>query len=613
MNDQTKILCSLPALMLALGCTPTSAEFGTLEFSEITAPLTQDEKREIRASTSVTINGKTYPIGYRDLVRTNQTLPLLGGTTGQSEIFGLLKNKEGTPFQQEDGSQWICTNDSGPDHTTLLKYGTDLFAITQLECSVGGAYVTKLKQDGDGNLSAVSTRSVDFSDTFGTYVNCAGVRTSWNTHLGSEEYEPPMAILNAQADNQAWFDDPTWHDAHIQGIADYNMVENTAANAAYLGYYFGWIPEVKLTSSAGDSVATKHFAMGRFAHELAYVMPDNRTVYLSDDGSNVGLFMFIADHARNLGSGTLYAARWDQTSGEGAGAANIEWINLGHATNEEIRAALDSKITFADMFDKAEPLDAEAGTCPEGFTSTNTYDEHLLCTKLRNGKSKLASRLETRLYAAHMGATTEWRKEEGLAYNPDDKILYVGMSELRYGMLDGDDRDIGGPNHIRLEKANKCGAVYGMDLKRNVRDTNGKAIDSDYVAHNMYGIVTGIPKDYSGTDLSENSCDLDGIASPDNITYLPKYRALVIGEDTSGHQNDIVWSFDIDKQELTRIASTPYGAETTSPYWEANINGFGYLTLVTQHPYGESDEDQAQSPDDKESHVGYIGPFPRLD
>ncbi|EXJ16646.1 Alkaline phosphatase [Imhoffiella purpurea] len=613
MHALSKAACGLPVLMLSLGCSQSnSADFGTLEFSELSVPTTQEEKRAIRASDSVTIDGVAYAIGYRDLVRTNETLAELGGRGNDTQVFGLLKDKNGDALLQEDGSPWVCTNGSGPDHTSLLRYGTDLFAVTQLECSLGGAYITKLEQDGLGALKALSTTSVDFSDVYGTYVNCAGMTTPWNSHLGSEEYEPPMAIFDADAENQAWFDDPTWHDAHMQAIADYNKIENTAENAAYFGYMFGWIPEIKIISANGRHRVMKHFAMGRFAHELAYVMPDERTVYLSDDGTNVGLFLFVADRARVLSSGTLYAAHWVQTSADGSGRADIEWINLGHATNDEVRAAIEAKTTFADMFDRVEPLDAEAGTCPDGYTSTNTYDEGLLCTRLKSGMDKIASRLETRLYAAHKGATTEFRKEEGLTYNPDDKVLYVAMSEVAKGMEDGASQDVGGPNHIRLPK-NKCGAVYGMNLAGGVSDTEGHAIDSQYVARNMWGMVAGQSKDYSGTELSENSCDVDGIASPDNLTYLPKYRTLVIGEDTSAHQNDYVWSYNVDSRRLTRIATTPYGAETTSPFWHADINGHGYLTLVTQHPYGESDADQAQSADDKESHVGYIGPFPPLD
>ena len=432
----------------------------------------------------------------------------------------MLKDKNGEALLQEDGSPWVCTNGSGPDHTSMLRYGSKLFAVTQMECSLGGAYITELAQDEGGNLSAVATRSVDFSDVYGTYVNCAGMTTPWNTHLGSEEYELPMAIFDPNAENQAWFDDPTWHDAHVQAIADYNKLENTAENAAYFGYMFGWTPEIEITSEDGEHRVKKHFSMGRFAHELAYVMPDNRTVYLSDDGSNVGFYLFIADRPKDLSAGTLYAARWLQTSGVGAGAADLEWINLGHATNDEIRAAIENKTTFADLFDRVEPVDAAAGLCPDGYTSTNTYDEGLLCTRLKPGMDKLASRMETRLYAAHKGATTEFRKEEGLTYNPDDNVLYVGMSELAKGMEDGSSADIGGPNHIRLEKANKCGAVYGVDLKGSVKDTDGATIASQYVAHKMYGVVVGIPKDYKGTELSANTCDVDRLLECPRLTQL---------------------------------------------------------------------------------------------
>jgi secreted PhoX family phosphatase len=144
-------------------------------------------------------------------------------------------------------------------------------------------------------------------------------------------------------------------------------------------------------------------------------------------------------------------------------------------------------------------------------------------------------------------------------------------------------------------------------------DTSGNPFNSEYVVGNMYGVVVGKEKNYEGTDLEGNSCDVDGIASPDNVAYLPKYGSLLIGEDTSRHQNDMVWAYDVNTGRLDRVATTPYGSETTSPYWHPNINGFGYATLVTQHPYGESDEEQAQDDSDKESYVGYIGPFPALD
>ena len=70
---------------------------------------------------------------------------------------------------------------------------------------------------------------------------------------------------------------------------------------------------------------------------------------------------------------------------------------------------------------------------------------------------------------------------------------------------------------------------------------------------------------------------------------IPDYNQLIIGEDTGGHQNDLIWIWDFEAKSLTRVASTPYGSETTSPYWYT-VGDWNYMTFVVQHPYGESDQ-----------------------
>ncbi|OAD21196.1 alkaline phosphatase, partial [Candidatus Thiomargarita nelsonii] len=113
--------------------------------------------------------------------------------------------------------------------------------------------------------------------------------------------------------------------------------------------------------------------------------------------------------------------------------------------------------------------------------------------------------------------------------------------------------------------------------------------------------------------FANNKCDLEGLANPDNISFISDYNSLIIGEDTgSGHQNDMIWSYNLKSKELTRIQTTPYGSETTSPYIYKNINGFGYLMSVVQHPFGESDADQLNNADEAFAYTGYIGPFPAL-
>jgi hypothetical protein len=97
------------------------------------------------------------------------------------------------------------------------------------------------------------------------------------------------------------------------------------------------------------------------------------------------------------------------------------------------------------------------------------------------------------------------------------------------------------------------------------------------------------------------------------VTYLPGYHTLIIGEDTgSGHQNDVIWSYNTKTGKLTRIQTTPYGSETTSPYFYPDINGWSYIMSVIQHPYGESDEDKLVDASDARAYVGYIGPMPAL-
>ncbi|MEA2028487.1 MAG: hypothetical protein U9N49_05880, partial [Campylobacterota bacterium] len=79
---------------------------------------------------------------------------------------------------------------------------------------------------------------------------------------------------------------------------------------------------------------------------------------------------------------------------------------------------------------------------------------------------------------------------------------------------------------------------------------------------------------------------------------------LFVGEDTSKHINNVVWSYNLESKELVRVITTPLDAETTSPFWYKNINGFSYMTVVTQHPMEDVEGATAAQ---KESFVGVLG------
>ena len=124
----------------------------------------------------------------------------------------------------------------------------------------------------------------------------------------------------------------------------------------------------------GSSTATKHYSMGRLAFELGDVMGDGRTVYFGDDGDDVIRAMYVADKENDLSAGTLYAAKWQQVSGEDFGRAKLAWIRLGHASDAEIEAMIDGGIKFSDIWEVATPDEVKADPAKhEGFRPIYIY------------------------------------------------------------------------------------------------------------------------------------------------------------------------------------------------------------------------------------------------
>ena len=597
-KNMTKLALTLATFSLVTtGVLSASAEdkkpTNTPEFSEVPFPVTDADKRKVQATSQLTINGKSYDIGFNTILRSGDKV---GNNT-----FGLLYDETGQPVTNTDGSVHISVDN---DFSSLLPVEKKLFMVSHFESRPGAMYVSELEQNKkSGKLKVVSTKNIDFSQYGGLWVPCAGSVTPWNTHLGSEEY-PNNARLTESANSMDDIEEYDKPMARYFGVDPY-ATSTTVADFKniFKPYRYGYPVEVTVNED-GEATPVKHFAMGRVAVELAYVMPDMRTTYISDDGTNVGFFMFVADTKKDLSKGTLYAAKWNQVHGRSGGFADLTWVNLGHADDKKIQDTIERGITFSDVFNSGKA--SKDGSCEEGFTSINTTDGHE-CLQLKDGMETIASRVETRRYAAMMGATTEFRKEEGITFDPQSSTLYVGMSEIAKGMEASGKYDIGGPNHIQLPK-NKCGVVYGLDIRPDV------SIGSNYVAGNMYGIVSGVQKKYAKDgDYANNTCDINGISNPDNLTFMTGRNTLIIGEDTgSGHQNDAIWSYNMNSQKLTRILTTPYGSETTSPYYYPDVNGFAYLMGVIQHPYGESDEDKLSDPAESAAYTGYIGAMPAM-
>jgi hypothetical protein len=207
--------------------------------------------------------------------------------------------------------------------------------------------------------------------------------------------------------------------------------------------------------------------------------------------------------------------------------------------------------------------------------------------------------------AGILGCTTEFRKWEGITYDAKNKKLYTAISSVEYGMEDNQRKgapdtqyDRGTDNHLRM-KRNYCGCIMEMDVNDRMVATKARMLTCGVQNPDMHDADQDRwHASFGGTQ----SCIVDHIANPDNVAMIPDYNQLIIGEDTGAHDNNLIWIYDLYTGAMTRVASTPVGAETTSPYWYT-IGDWSYMSYIVQHP---------QSPvTGTAGYIGYVGPFPR--
>jgi secreted PhoX family phosphatase len=567
--------------------TPSAATFTAASFGGMAAPSLANPAAMATTTVGSTMtaqfsdgSSRSYRLAYQPFFITGDAVP---NTTGGTIVAGGYFDINNQPIIDRSvaGKERQFFSDC-PDGTSLIRLdkptvkgvkGNPVFAVVQFEyttrdqtqTTAGDMYgklpspiaVLTLDQDpATGKLTLVSYSNVDTSGAHGLWITCGASLSPWNTHLSSEEYEPDAATIATNTQFQAY---------------SQNLYGNAATARRY---HYGHLPEVTVNADGTGSVK-KHYCLGRISHELIQVMPDKRTVLMGDDATNGGLFMFIADKEADLSAGTLYVAKWAQTSSAGAGAATLTWLNLGHATSDEIEA-LANTLTIADIMD----IVTDESNPPIDPTYTKIhFGGKFNWIRIKTGMEKAAAFLETHRYAALRGASMGFTKLEGTTVNAKDKILYSAMSQITASMVRGNAHS----TDIALDKGISSGAVYALNMKAGQSDLNGTAINSEWVPVDMSAPAALVGEDLTTADGLGNTANADKIANPDNLKFSEKLRTLFIGEDSGMHVNNFLWAYNVDTKTLSRILSCPAGAESTGLHAVDEINGWTYIMSNFQH------------------------------
>jgi secreted PhoX family phosphatase len=378
---------------------------------------------------------------------------------------------------RRSGNKWQVVTDS--------RYSRRISANTPMEISGPAAGHDRLKTSADPTGKAV----------IGTFNNCAGGQTPWNTVLMAEEnfnfYFGNVPEKSPQAAAYKRYgivkdSEYAWSKYHDR----FNVAKEPNESNR-----FGWI--VEYDPYDASSMPVKRTALGRFKHEGAtsIVNKDGRVViYSGDDERFDYLYKFVTigtfnpgDRAANLNlldEGTLYVAKFLEDG-------KLNWLALKHG---------DGPLTEAN-----------------GFGSQGDV------------------LIEARRAADLLGATPMDRPED-IEPNPATGKVYAAMTNNDRRKID------------RLDKANprfdnRAGHIIEMSPP-------GEGKDADHAASEFtwsHFIIAGDPT-WGATLYGEGTSETGWFAAPDGLTVDRKGRLWIASDQGSSQPNfkigDGVWACD---------------------------------------------------------------------
>ncbi|MBV0900900.1 alkaline phosphatase PhoX [Haloarcula salina] len=313
-------------------------------------------------------------------------------------------------------------------------------------------------------------------------------------------------------------------------------------------YRYGYFVDFR-EPTADEPEAVKYYVMGRASWEAPDIEGDQRTVYGCSDGDSKGIYKFVADepipeyddpmdvagtlYAPKITNDAASAAESDSRNSPAQTPLDVEWLELGHATNGEV----ESWIAEYDDVTQADYLSAHADW-EEGDEVTAETIKQADLTVIENGNQNYVANeeivewadqyesngpdgvdedlrhvpfLETRAAAKEIGASIEFNKAEGVDSMDDSQpgdFVYFGISEFNDALADEE-------GDIQMDRVDG-GVVY-----RGV-------LEPDYNVSTLEPVITG--PDF--TDPPEDAND--ALRNIDNVYTMRDGRVLCCEDGFGG-------------------------------------------------------------------------------
>ena len=560
------------------------------DFPEVGIPDTEAKQRQVRSAAGdyeILIQGRQQINGGSERLGVTQTPD--GTDITQDNFAG---TQYGAAATNPDCNQFVPTDEDGTEGYLFTNWENSPGCISRVFISQD----ENGEWSADPNDAMNLPNTEAFREIGGTRINCYGDLSPWGTPISSEENyaHPRVSLTNTVGDVveagsgedilgacQFW-NRP--NPSEIQGAVDdeYDEVEGwyvqgswAMTGVEFLAYYLGADPS---DQSGEDNLATtpiddvypnpyrygyhvdireptaedpepmKYYVAGRASWEAPDIEGDQKTIYGCSDGDSKGIYKFVADEPipsyENTDdiAGTLYAPKItnDAANAEEAGQRNspantnleIEWIEMGHATNGEVESwiAEYDDITQADYLETHAETDwqedpataikeADLEVIENGNQNYVTNEEIVewAAQYEENGPDGVDEELrrvpfiETRAAAKEIGASIEFNKAEGVDSVDDSQpgdFVYFGISEFNDDLADetGD---------IQMDRVDG-GVVYRAEL------------EPDYNVSTLEPVITG-------PDFTDSPQDADdALRNIDNVYAMRDGRVLCCEDGFGG-------------------------------------------------------------------------------